>query len=511
MLRQNNLDDENFAVLTERARMSVSKVFSEWNDLNTHDPGVMLIELFAWLTEIQRFHMNQSTDVSAFFPLLGIVPLQERPASSNVTLKAGTTVPVPAGTPIMAEDVRFETAVSIPVNSAPGHSFQVVQKHTLSEDIDCGTKSTRVRPDTYLSQTGERMLFYTQDAIYIRITDRTITPGTARLRLVSSEPGFNFRIGTADGFHERRFVIDARGQHILRDSFTLLIARDETLSSAERWSLTDDFRASGPDDPHFTLNSGVIAFGDGIHGRIPKGVLLVTSMALTHGADGNITSGRLTELNWDGYSLPLEQTQPAEGGAKRESAAEAVARQAAERRQAVTSEDIRALIMETPGVKLEDVTAFSKETVSKPAQPRIAVIAVKPHGERAVLDEAQKRAIRLHIEPYRLAGVEFEIRSAAYVSLQINVEVCAHRQDDGFIQGLESALREYCTTAFAGFRSLISRAVPAGFLAGFSEITRILSCELRTYSRFARMDTQGNILLDPGALAHLDTVRIKVT
>lgn len=50
-----NLDDITYNELVAGADISLE----EWSDRNAHDPGIMLLELFAWLTEMQRFYINQ--------------------------------------------------------------------------------------------------------------------------------------------------------------------------------------------------------------------------------------------------------------------------------------------------------------------------------------------------------------------------------------------------------------------------------------------------------------------
>ena len=46
-----NLDDRTFAQLVEEARRASSATSPTWTDLSPHDPGITLVELFAYLTE----------------------------------------------------------------------------------------------------------------------------------------------------------------------------------------------------------------------------------------------------------------------------------------------------------------------------------------------------------------------------------------------------------------------------------------------------------------------------
>ena len=59
MLPVISLDDERFEEIVDKARKMIPNLYPEWTDHNYHDPGITMLELFAWLKEIQQFHMDQ--------------------------------------------------------------------------------------------------------------------------------------------------------------------------------------------------------------------------------------------------------------------------------------------------------------------------------------------------------------------------------------------------------------------------------------------------------------------
>jgi len=69
-----NLDNKTFEQLVEEAKKRIPIYAPEWTDFNLHDPGITLIELFAWLTEMQVYRLNKVTDESyrTFLKLVGI-------------------------------------------------------------------------------------------------------------------------------------------------------------------------------------------------------------------------------------------------------------------------------------------------------------------------------------------------------------------------------------------------------------------------------------------------------
>ncbi len=112
MLSQMNLDDRTFKDMVESAKKMIPGLIPEWTDENHHDPGITLIELFAWLIEMQQYYLDRVTTKNElkFLKLLGIKPKSVALAKSNVTFDnplKNTYLPV--GTPLGARGEVFET------------------------------------------------------------------------------------------------------------------------------------------------------------------------------------------------------------------------------------------------------------------------------------------------------------------------------------------------------------------------------------------------------------------
>ena len=54
-----NLDDRRFQDLVDDAKRLVQQRCPEWTDHNVSDPGVTLIELFAWMTDQLVYRLNR--------------------------------------------------------------------------------------------------------------------------------------------------------------------------------------------------------------------------------------------------------------------------------------------------------------------------------------------------------------------------------------------------------------------------------------------------------------------
>jgi hypothetical protein len=67
------LDDRTFAELVREGESLIPRYGGEWTDRNASDPGVTLVELFAWLTETAIYQLDRipPASVEAFVRLLG--------------------------------------------------------------------------------------------------------------------------------------------------------------------------------------------------------------------------------------------------------------------------------------------------------------------------------------------------------------------------------------------------------------------------------------------------------
>jgi predicted phage baseplate assembly protein len=112
-----NLDDRRFQDLVDDAKRMVMRRCPEWTDHNVSDPGVTLIETFAFMTDQMLFRLNQVPDklYVKFLELIGLRLIPPTPAKAPVTFwlsaPAITAVGIPAGT--NAATLRTEIDESI--------------------------------------------------------------------------------------------------------------------------------------------------------------------------------------------------------------------------------------------------------------------------------------------------------------------------------------------------------------------------------------------------------------
>ena len=76
-----NLDDRSWAELVEEARRRVMTICPDWTDLTPHDPGMVLLELFAFLTDTMISRLNRLPE-KAYVEFLRLIGVRIHPPSA---------------------------------------------------------------------------------------------------------------------------------------------------------------------------------------------------------------------------------------------------------------------------------------------------------------------------------------------------------------------------------------------------------------------------------------------
>lgn len=101
-----DLDDRRFQDIVDEAKRLIPRYCPQWTDHNVSDPGVALLELYAWMTEMMIFRMNQVPDrlYVKFLELVGIELFSASAARADVLFEL-------AAPP--AEPVRVEPGTQV--------------------------------------------------------------------------------------------------------------------------------------------------------------------------------------------------------------------------------------------------------------------------------------------------------------------------------------------------------------------------------------------------------------
>src|SRR5918911_5458266 len=79
-----NLDDRSFQDILDEARRLIPRYCPEWTDHNLSDPGITLLELFAWMTDMLLYRLNRVPDKN-YVKFLELIGVRLQPAQAAVT------------------------------------------------------------------------------------------------------------------------------------------------------------------------------------------------------------------------------------------------------------------------------------------------------------------------------------------------------------------------------------------------------------------------------------------
>lgn len=342
-LARPNLDDRSFQMLVDQATRQIRQSCPEWNDLSAGDPGITLLEAFAFLTETLIYRVNRIPDRAyiEFLRLLG-VKLQP-PGAACTTLTF--TFPKP-----------LEAALTIPrgtrVTTARASSSGESPVFSTACDLEVAAGQ---------SQAGVRAIHC--DTVLGELLGKgTGQPGlsfhVAKLPIIADTgDGLDLIIGVEampDELHERAPAIPY-GNKMYRI-----------------WREVESFAAQGGDPRVFVIDrvSGKVSFASGQRGWLNDGTLGPTEKAVAgvpgegreirawyrHGGGtlGNVGAGQITVLKDAIFGKPeITNHEAATGGRAVESLEHALVRGPMELHaleRAVTARDFELLALRSGGV-----------------------------------------------------------------------------------------------------------------------------------------------------------------
>src|SRR5215216_5672656 len=108
------LDDRRFQDIVDEAKSRIPRYCPEWTDHNVSDPGIALIELFAWMTDLMLYRVNQVPDKMyiKFLELIGVRLEAPRAARAPVTFYLSAAQPTDIAIPEGTEVATVRTEIS---------------------------------------------------------------------------------------------------------------------------------------------------------------------------------------------------------------------------------------------------------------------------------------------------------------------------------------------------------------------------------------------------------------
>jgi hypothetical protein len=376
-----DLDDRTFLDLVTQARERIQQSCPQWTDLSVHDPGMALVEAFAYLTEVMIYRLNQVPEKAylSFLNLLGVSRHPPAAAWADVTFArtgtdTSTTIPIPVGTRVAAAK-GTDPAPVVFVSTEPavltaGQAERQVRMHHC-EVVDGELLGTGTGQPGQVYRAARAPLVTTTEPIDL-LLGVEVEPGTVEL-------------GAA--------------------------AREHEGATYEIWRPVTSFAGVGRDAKAYLVDryAGTVTFASALDGpgqlaAVPGAGRRIRAWYRTGGGPaGNVAAGTLTGLRDPVPAVKASNPQPAQGGRAAESLESALLRGPYEFfsvGRAVTARDYE--ILATSGSSaVARARAFTRAEVFSFARPGEVEVVLVPY----VPDEARPGG-RLPVEVLRTHEVE---------------------------------------------------------------------------------------------------------
>lgn len=440
------LDDRTWEDLRQEAMTYLQAKTPAWTDFSAGDPGVVLVELFAHLTELMIYRLNRVPE-KAYLEYLRLIGLAMRPpAAAVVQLEFQADQPATAPIPI-------PRGVRVSVNRVSGGTEPPVFTTDDPASIEVGQQSVTVQAHHCDFVDGEVIGTGTSQPAQAVVVGRPpiIAPTGNELDLVvgvEARPGELSDRVPARNFDGKPFRI---------------------------WQEVDSFVNSSHDDTVYVADrfTGRIAFAPALHlpgddPNAPATTLAAVPAADREirawyrcggGSDGNLPAGTISVLK---DTVPgvrkVTNAAPATGGRPAELLEEALIRGPQDLHggeRAVTADDYEAIAKKAGGA-VDRARAFTKAAIWEHALPGTVEVLLVPNVDKQELSggrltpeilhahetETAQAQIQLAIDERRPLGTTCQVNWASYKTVSVKAVVVVRREEnlDAVRQRLEQRL-----------------------------------------------------------------------
>jgi predicted phage baseplate assembly protein len=127
-LQAPNLDDRKFQDIVSEARSKIPLHCPKWTDYNLSDPGITLIEMFAWIVDVFLYRLNRVPEKNyiKFMDLIGIRLEPPKPAAVDVTFRLSAPQPKPFTIPRETEVATVPTETQDAIVFTTSEDFTIL-------------------------------------------------------------------------------------------------------------------------------------------------------------------------------------------------------------------------------------------------------------------------------------------------------------------------------------------------------------------------------------------------
>jgi hypothetical protein len=420
-LKSPNLDDRNFQQLVDEAKRIIVNRCPQWTDLTPGDPGMVILELFAFLTETMIYRLNRLPE-KAYVEFLRLIGVKlSPPSSANVKLRF--TLSKPQDNPV---EIPRGTRVTLARSGGaqPQPVFVVLKATTIpagKTQVDAiAYHCDLIEAEVVGSGTGLPGLFVTARHPPI------VAPTSEDLELIvgveATPDELTGRVRALE-YNNKAYIVwrevedfsNLLGRHLIyiADRMTGTI----TFAPAARLTDKDDKLSQTPQ----------------LLAEAPKADRQISLWYCSGGGQaGNVAANTLTTLKDPIPGVTVTNPEPATGGSDAETLENALVRgpqQLHSLQRAVTARDFELLALNSSGA-VSRAKAFTKARLWKHAKPGTVGVLIAP----AIPEEERpggvvtEEALAAHLTDEVLATVQQSLDACRPLSTTCLVEEVRYKE-----------------------------------------------------------------------------------
>lgn len=430
-----NLDDRNFTDLLEEARRRAVLTCPDWTDLSPNDPGMVLLELFAYLTEIMIYRLNRIPD-KAYIEFLRLIGVRLQPPSpATVMLRfsraleaAVAPVQIPRGTRVTVTrtDGASEPAVFVvaqAVNMGANETqVDALAHHCELVEAEFAGKGTGL-PSLFVTAKRPPIVARTGDEL-----DLVVGIETPRAELEERAPAVLYQ---------------GKAYRIWREVESFTNLPEPFVYVVDRMTGVITFA------PSARMRNANGELQDAAHELAaipPAGRDILLSYRRGGGPTGNVAAGSITTLKDQIPGIQVTNPDPATGGRAGETLENALIRGPQEihsLQRAVTARDFEMLALRSSAA-IARARAFTKSMLWVHASPGTVEVLLVPDIPESKSNpsgvsierlhehwtEADRSRIQAALDERRPLGTTCLVNWARYKMVRVSARVVARREED---------------------------------------------------------------------------------
>lgn len=310
----------------------------------------------------------------------------------------------------------------------------------------------------------------------------------------------------ANGLPMQSYDLNYSG--VIREEFHLLCEDTIKKGMFTEWKMVDSFYASAPYDRHFILEEENcrVVFGNGEHGDIPEGRIIITGYCVSLGERGNVKAGAI--MHSSRAELSVTDSSTASSGRQGEKPEDCFERYKNRKvmGRAVTVKDYEECVNNIPGLMIDSVGVFMEEGA-------MVSIAVKPFSDKKmpILSECYKKNIMIELERRRLIGTRLRLVSPEYASVSVYAQIQAVSGYPNAGRIIEEAVRKFFEEAGKHFGRSVMNDEVYGLIDKLDCVACVNSISLNARGRGIRKNEGMGIFVPKGTIIYLKDFEYSLT